>query len=576
VKISKAKLLTLALALGMLPNAMAQNTVGKITLGGSKKVGMSAISGGLPASFSSISKVRLQPPHVLPGTRRLLPKQMAGTLKGLALSVPTPKPNAVRSGGDVVGFAGLTTVDTANTNGFVLSPPDQGLCVGNGFVLETINLVMAVYSKTGTQLTSPVSANSFFGADPALTFLSDPRCYYDIPTQRWFVSITNVINFGTNRSNLYLAVSQTSDPTQAFTLYSIDTTDDGLDGTPLDPGCSTASPCFGDQPLLGADNFGIYLSTNEFGVFSNTSNGTQIYALSKADLEAGTPFTLVHIGELPLAEGTAFSVQPASSPDLSGEAATGVEYFLSRLDFTHTLDNRIGVWAMTNTSSLTQASPSVSLTNVVIGSEVYGEPPLATQKAGPFPLGQSLGDPEETLNTDDDRMQQVVFASGHLWGALTTVVSDGTNLNAGIAYFDVNPKLKGGTLTAKLQGQNYVTVQDASVMYPAVAVTAGGSAAIAFSLSGPAYFPSAAFANVNPSHAGSVNIVAAGAAPQDDFSGYPQFDGSAPGFARWGDYSWAVADGGSLWLATEYIPGGIDSTFFFTNFGTFIYEVNGD
>jgi hypothetical protein len=46
--------------------------------------------------------------------------------------------------------------------------------------------------------------------------------------------------------------------------------------------------------------------------------------------------------------------------------------------------------------------------------------------------------------------------------------------------------------------------------------------------------------------------------------------------ARQGDYSWAVADGGSLWLATEYIPGDIDSITYFTNFGTFIYEVKLD
>jgi hypothetical protein len=233
-----------------------------------------------------------------------------------------------------------------------------------------------------------------------------------------------VFNFLTGRSNLYLAVSNTSDPTGAFTVYSIDTTEDGSDGTPLDPGCTTASPCFGDQPLLGADAFGIYLSTNEFGVFSNTFNGAQIYALSKADLVAGTLPTLVHIGNLPLAESIAYSVQPASSPDLSSETGAGVEYFLSALDFNSTLDNRIAVWAMTNTSSLTQAIPNVSLTNVVINSEVYGFPPLATQKAGTFPLGQSVGEPEETLNTDDDRMQQVVFANGHLWGGLTTVVSD--------------------------------------------------------------------------------------------------------------------------------------------------------
>jgi hypothetical protein len=106
------------------------------------------------------------------------------------------------------------------------------------------------------------------------------------------------------------------------------------------------------------------------------------------------------------------------------------------------------------------------------------------------------------------------------------------------------------------------------VIYPAVGVTADGTAAVAFTLTGPSYFPSAAFSHVNPSTAGSVNIVAAGEAPQDDFSGYPSE------VARWGDYSWAVADGGSLWLATEYIPGNIDSTAYFTNFGTFVYEVN--
>jgi hypothetical protein len=559
-------------------SSTASQSVGKITKGKAKMVGTAKISGAPSANFSSTPTPRTKRFFDLVAARRSsMSTDAASAARAVAktLSVPTPTPNAVKNGGNTVGFAGLTTVDTANTNGFVLSPPDQGLCVGNGSVLEVINLVMAVYSETGTQLTAPVSVNSFFGADPAVTFLSDPRCYYDIPTQRWFVSITNVLNFSTGRSNLYLAVSQTSDPTGAFTVYSIDTTDDGLDGTPSDPGCTTASPCFGDQPLLGADAFGIYLSTNEFGVFSNTFNGTQIYALSKADLVAGTPFTLVHIGDLPLAEGIAFSVHPASSPDLSGEAAPGVEYFLSSLNFTGTLDNRIAVWAMTNTSSLTQASPSVSLMNVVITSEVYGEPPLATQEAGPFPLGMSLGDPEETLNTDDDRMQQVTFAGEHLWGAVTTVVSDGTNINAGIAYFDVKPKMKGDNLTASVQGQGYVSVQDASVIYPALGVTADGTAAVAFTLTGPSYFPSAAFSHVTPGHSGSVNIVAAGAAPADDFSGYPQFGGSN-GFARWGDYSWAVADGNSLWLATEYIPGTINSLDFLTNFGTFIYEVNLD
>jgi hypothetical protein len=378
-----------------------------------------------------------------------------------------------------------------------------------------------------------------------------------------------------NRSNLFLAVSQTSDPRGAFTVYSIDSTDDGLDGTPANPGCTASAPCFGDQPTLGADAFGVYLTTNEVSFFSNAYNGAQIYALSKADLVAGTPFTVVHIGNLPLAEGIAYSVQPASSPDLSEEEAPGVEYFLSALDFASTLDNRIAVWALSNTQSLARANPKVTLTRVVIPSEAYGFPPSATQKAGPYPLGQSLGDPEPLLAADDDRMQQVVFSDGHLWGGLSTVVSDGSNLNAGIAYFDVVPSLTGAHLTATMHGQSYVSVKGASVLYPSVGVTADGAAAAAFSLAGSAYFPSAAYALLTPSHAGPVNIVAVGAAPADDFTAYPQIANGANGVARWGDYSWAVADGGTLWLATEYVPGGVDSFSNYTNFGTYIYRLDG-
>jgi hypothetical protein len=570
MRISQTRFLTLIFVLGMMPSAIAQNTVGKSTIHPFKKVGTAHMGGAGGSLFNSNSRPRIQPDRDLVIARReSIAKGMLATANaiGASLSVPAPKPHAVRSGGEILGFAGLTTVDTANTNGFVLSPPDQGLCAGNGFVLEPINLAMAVYSKTGAQLTTPVSVNSFFGADPSITFLSDPRCYYDQPTQRWFVSVTNVIDSSTNRSNLYLAVSQTSDPTQAFTVYSIDTTDDGLDGTPNDPNC----PCFGDQPLLGADAFGIYLTTNEFPLFTGGFNGAQIYALSKTDLESGTASTLVHIGNLSLAEGTAYSVQPATSPDLHSEGAPGVEYFLSALDFTGTLDNRIAAWALTNTSSLTQASPNVSLSSVVINSEVYGQPPLATQKAGPYPLGQLLGDPEETLNSDDDRMQQVVYAQGHLWGALTTIISDGTNQNDGVAYFVVNPTIKNGVVTATVAGQSYVSVRGASLLYPAVGVTANSTAAVAYTLSGTSYYPSAAFSYLAPSHAGLVNVVASGAAAQDDFSGYPQYGGG--GDARWGDYSAAVADGNVLWLATEYIPGGIDSVSYFTDFGTFVYAV---
>jgi hypothetical protein len=484
------------------------------------------------------------------------------------LSIPFPQPNSVVKSSPSVAFEGLTTEDTGFTNGFVTTPPDQGLCVGHGYVLEIINSAMTVFSTSGGALTTPISIYPFFDLDSSTNFLADPRCYYDAPTQRWFASVTNVFNQVTGRSDLVLAVSQTSDPRGAWYIYSIDSTDDGANGTPSNPNC----PCDGDQPLLGADSYGVYISSNEFPLFVPGFNGSQIYALSKLGLEAGEGVSVVHFYNLPLAEGMAYSVQPASSPDLSNESAPGTEYFMSALDFLGALDNRIAVWAMTNTSSLGSALPSVGLTNTVINSEVYGIPPNVTQKAGSYPLGQFLGYPEETIDTDDDRMQNAVYASDHLWAGLTTVVTDGVKLNAGVAYFDVKPSMSHGVLTAAVQGQGYISVKGNSAIYPGIGVTADGTAAAAFTVAGDSYYPSAAYAHITPGGSQAVNIVAAGAAPQDDYSGYPLFGGD--GAARWGDYSWGVADGNSLWLGTEYIPGNIPSLEFFSNFGTYLYKVN--
>jgi len=76
-----------------------------------------------------------------------------------------------------------------------------------------------------------------------------------------------------------------------------------------------------------------------------------------------------------------------------------------------------------------------------------------------------------------------------------------------------------------------------------------------FPLSGPDFYPSAAYARIDAKHggAGEVRIAAAGDAPDDGFTGYPALVGGDGG-GRWGDYSAAVADEkGNIWFATEYV-----------------------
>ncbi|HST89750.1 MAG TPA: hypothetical protein VLJ14_15360 [Ktedonobacterales bacterium] len=517
------------------------------------------------------------------------------------LTVPNPKPNELANNTrGATGFQGLTDFQQANAgtgiyanSQFDLEPPDQGMCVGNGFVFETINLANAVYNaRTGAQLSGPTPLNQFLNVAPASTnggapfgpFLSDPKCYFDAATGRWFFTVLEIDidaptgNFATpGHSSTFIAVSQTGDPTGAFNIFSFDTTD-GDGSLPGHPGC----PCLGDQPLIGADANGFYVTTNEFPIFNNGFNGAQVYAISKRALVAGALSSVVQInaGVIPTpdAGGIWFSIQPAETPPSGAfeRANGGTEYFLSSLDFFNSLDNRITVWALTNTASLDSASPSVSLDHQVITTETYGLAPPSTQKAGPIPLGDLVGAPEAPLDSNDDRMNQVVFADGKLWSAVDTVVSGN---RAGIAYFVVEPKTDHGHLAARVTDQGYVTVAGQNTTYPSIGVTPDGTAVMTFSLVGPDFFPSAAFVRLDKGNR-KVHISGAGVGPEDGFSAY-LFDRP-----RWGDYSAAVADeSGNIWLAQEYIGqsctdaqyaadftcGGTRG--FFANFGTFITRI---
>jgi len=176
------------------------------------------------------------------------------------------------------GFNALSHVDSrtaSNGNQFSIEPPDQGLCVGNGFEIETINSVIAVYDGKGNIVAGPIALNAFLGYAPAfdrtnVVFgpdVTDPRCYFDADTQRWYHTALTLEQDPltaalTGATHVDIAVSQTSDPTGAWTIFHLDTTN-GDGSLKNHPGC----PCLGDQPLLGFDATGMYITTNEYPVF---------------------------------------------------------------------------------------------------------------------------------------------------------------------------------------------------------------------------------------------------------------------------------------------------------------------
>ena len=495
------------------------------------------------------------------------------------------------------GFAGLTHKDQRSAGSgayentqFSLEPPDQGLCVGNGQVLEGVNNAFRVFNTGGTPLTAPTAYSEFFGFAPEVIrsappvfgdFVSDPRCYFDPDTHRWFMTelqiSTDPATGGLKApTNLVVAVSDSNDATSTWTVYMIATTDDGSAGTQTHSGC----PCFGDQPLVGADANGFYVETGEYTLSTFAFNGAQLYAFSKAGLELGTNTSAVHINAGPFTQSAfgapAFDLQPATSPNGGYQSANnGTEYFLSSMDLgagpaLGTRASQLGLWSLTNTASLAGGSPNLSLSFVAVDSETYSQPPNATQQKGPLFLGAIVNNPEGLVAANEDRLQQVVFANGKLWSAVETGVKqpNGATLT-GIAWFVVNPS--SGTVSH----QGYLAAEGQNLLFPSVGVTGSGKAVMAFSLVGPDFFPSAAYSILDPvTGPGAIHIAASGLFPDDGFTQYPKVGGGS-GVGRWGDYSAAVADAsGNVWMATEFIHDLLPpARTLFANWATFVYKV---
>jgi hypothetical protein len=477
------------------------------------------------------------------GARLLHPKNSvaansAGISRALAATQSSQAPLAApllmdseHSRSILRNFDGVSSLDSGVTNfGAEFEPPDQGLCVGNGFVVEPVNSAFTIYRRNGSAVAGPFNVNVLFNEGLA-EFTSDPRCYFDKSTHTWFAIIL-FISADNTEARTDIAVNSSGDPTTPWTVYHLDATDDGTSGTPVHVGC----PCFGDQPLLGIDRENIYIATNEFSIVGPQANGAQIYAISKRDLVKGAAKVhFVQFENLTIAGDLAFSVQPAiAQPGKDGDDA---EYFLESIDPAGTFDNRVGVWALTHQEEVSEGGIP-TLTNVVITSEVFGVPPNAVQEGS-----------TSLLNTGDDRMQQVQYIGGELWGELNTaftVAGDPTQLSAN-AWFRIRPRVHEQQITgADIRAQGYVASAGNFLFYPAIQVSPNGSAAMVFTLSGPDFFASAAYARMaEDGHSfGRIKVAALGSGAYD------------PNATRWGDYSFAIVDpdGESIWLATEYMP----------------------
>ena len=522
------------------------------------------------ATFTSLPKVasafRNEGPRVFTALRRD-GSSTIGAAAAAAAAASTAGGGVSRNGVSSA-FNGLSDLDSDNLNGFPVTPPDQGLCVGDDSTLagspkavfEPINLAERETSTNGTLLRPDVSLATLF-QDPYAE--GDVRCLYDRQTQSfYFTEIGFPVATGPAADSNNTTADVVVVNAHGVAAYQFDTSLGG----------PSAGDCFGDQPKTGFDNNALVISTDEYcGPTESNYEGAIAVVISKSQLvtEAATVNDSV-IGPVSLAGNPVVGMDPAIG------TGTGTAYFVNSVPFlangnNNPVGNTLGLWTLTNSAAVTTGNGTVSLTGTVLPSEPYAFPVPATSTGdgSTTTVGTAVITSEATLNPDDSRLSGPVevtrgFGGIQLWTALDAAVTprgDGAARDAA-AWFKIDV---GGQRVAQ---QGYVTARKANLLYPAIGAPQFGSPEMVFTITSATINPSAAFTTLG---SGRITTVAAGAGPHVSFSDAPPYD-----TARWGDYSFAQPDpdGNGVWLATEYIPPTAHQDPL-DNWGTYVFKVNG-
>jgi hypothetical protein len=291
-------------------------------------------------------------------------------------------------------------------------PPDTNAAVGNNFVVETVNVQIRVFDKKTGAILLDKSLASFFGAPSG----GDVYVVYDDIANRWYVNA-----FDSDIAGLFLAVSQSGDPTGGWNVYDLR---QGIGGFP-------------DYAKPGFNRDAIFISYNDF---RSGGAAATVVSIDKKAILAGT---LKYYVSRPL-EFQFRAMPPAQmhadrrdddrgDDDRRGDDDQGgVEWFVST-DGIDTGGTNIRVWKMTNYLS---NSPTFTLTRLAVMA--YSNARRADQ-----PNGIITTFPNTTT-------YQVQYHRGHLVTAMASALSaDGFQYPKGLYYqIDVST----GTPTLLRQG----------------------------------------------------------------------------------------------------------------------------
>ena len=412
-------------------------------------------------------------------------------------------------------YDGLGNTDNETVIGGRVAPPDPELDVGEDYIVEMVNLLLAVYDKqTGQLVYGPVENNAVFdgfGGDCEFDNTGDVISLYDDEADRWLVS--HMSFGGDNPGTECVAISQTSDPTGAWYRYEFVISE-------------TAN---NDYPKLGVGTDAYY---SFYNMFSGGFVGGIAAAFDRDAMIAGDPdATALLFGP----STSQFSLMPADvdgampSPSPGGIFAGFTQDEVQVYQFDADFD-----------------TPSNSTFELV--AELATEPfdsQLCSAPRGaciPQPNGPDL---ESLAGRFMQRLQYRDMGDYQTMVVNHTVDADGQG-TAGVRWYEIRDANEDGTWSIYQQG-TYAPDDGENRFMGSIAMDANGNIGLAYAVSSETTNPAIRYTG------------RAAGAPlgQMVFEEQSIIEGPASqqGTARWGDYSALDVDpsnGSTFWYVNEY------------------------
>jgi len=505
-------------------------------------------------------------PQAAPGLRKLRSKPLPfrsghsplvwAHLKSAAITspgAPLGRPSGFAAPAQVSeSFAGMS--DSASICPYLggCQPPDGAIAASPSYVVEGVNTSFAVYQTNGTLVAGwPKNAAAFFkipspgSCDPGGAYTSEPRAYYDVSTARFWLAILQVQgpaigDLCSPLSKYWIAVSDTSDPTQSWHVYSFN----------MDP---NKTGYFADFTQIGFSHAASCFSGNMFDA-AGQFQYAEAYCASKAGMDNGTAVKAYGFSALALNGTNLDSIHPVDELT-SATAGPGGQFFVGTYNINFGGGSCVqsctgGVlWLMTNAGLPNQAMSGIPFSTTTS----YALPPEADEP------GCSA-----CLQTDDVRIGGTpVYRAGSVYFAINSAVNNGSQIVPGFVWQQLNPTISSaGTIAAVATYQGaagYLSGfgNDQASFYPELVTDSSNNLALVLDASSATLDPSTAYLYrhvLDPfGSLGTYQIIEKGAAATPDY--------------LWGDYNGASWDGiDDLWIAGQYAPSSAD-------WGTWITKV---